>query len=742
MTRKARVPESRRAVEPTRRQLLAAAARVALAIPAASLASHFADRSASASPVPAPELGIALPDGRFYTETNGGAAGNLGYSVRGVMWHEYSRAGRESTWGPPVSRAYLDAIGRQCQAFQRGIFQLTVQDGRAVKVEWENVFDRLSALGKDPWLESVRQVPPSFDWASDTGLTWAEVVRAHLALLQRNAAIRRAYLADPLWLEKYGLPMATRDFAGVFVIRCQRAVFQQWKTDVPWASAGQVTIALGGDIAKEAGGLIPEVALPLEGLDSLPAPRTDPSLLVDRLARFRNRVGWAYTAVPGASRSAMASDFAAMKALGMNVIYIGHNNPGDANPNKTEPGLSFAVYYAIQNKTPARAGALAMLDAVTAALDAAEDVGIDVVLPIGYQIDMGPEWNHRHPQHLRRAADGSLYDPFRSGPTASPYSEQYRTDIEEYYRWVDATLVRSHPRVIALNLADEPTGGDYSAPAIAAFVARYGRDWASAPAALRGEFQSRVMAEYASWSAGLWQSINPSVRTMMTFQMYRDAPFFPDFEAVFAAVPPTFVFSVDTHIHDGPIDQPITRHDIGTLHGMVRSLAWLSNVYDRPLMLWSSANAWGLGGRATVRGGVAEALANIRIVCDTASEVGGKVGMLMAWGWNIRGQGVYRDEGALSYLDKEDLIRRVSAGLVNRRETLSDPSTSRPKLLLWVSRDALYERVGSQGISDVMYWPIEFSEIDITNRNLIYLRDGLALDRALASGARIEIAYR
>ncbi|MDO8689389.1 MAG: hypothetical protein Q7R39_05165 [Dehalococcoidia bacterium] len=45
-----------------------------------------------------------------------------------------------------------------------------------------------------------------------------------------------------------------------FVIRTQRAVFQQWKVDVPWASAGQVTIANGGDIAKETG-LFPQEAV-------------------------------------------------------------------------------------------------------------------------------------------------------------------------------------------------------------------------------------------------------------------------------------------------------------------------------------------------------------------------------------------------------------------------------------------------------------------------------------------------
>jgi hypothetical protein len=36
-------------------------------------------------------------------------------------------------------------------------------------------------------------------------------------------------------------------------------VLQQWKQDVPWAKAGQVTVALGGDIAKEVG-LVPASA--------------------------------------------------------------------------------------------------------------------------------------------------------------------------------------------------------------------------------------------------------------------------------------------------------------------------------------------------------------------------------------------------------------------------------------------------------------------------------------------------
>lgn len=46
----------------------------------------------------------------------------------------------------------------------------------------------------------------------------------------------------------------------MLVVRCQRAVFQQWKVDVPWAYAGEVTVANAGDIAKAAN-LIPANAM-------------------------------------------------------------------------------------------------------------------------------------------------------------------------------------------------------------------------------------------------------------------------------------------------------------------------------------------------------------------------------------------------------------------------------------------------------------------------------------------------
>src|SRR5258708_2264217 len=76
------------------------------------------------------------------------------------------------------------------------------------------------------------------------------------------------------------------------------------------------------------------------------------------------RVGWAYEAYPEASFQKMRADFALMRANGANAVWIGQNNPGQVDANKVEPGLSYAVYAALQDqKDPLYADARAMADA-------------------------------------------------------------------------------------------------------------------------------------------------------------------------------------------------------------------------------------------------------------------------------------------------------------------------------------------------------------------------------------------
>ena len=95
--------------------------------------------------------------------------------------------------------------------------------------------------------------------------------------------------------------------------------------------------------------------------------------------------------------------------------------------------------------------------------------------------------------------------------------------------------------IIALNLADEPIGGDYSAACalrVRASIRLRLASVATDPARrvpVPGDGRLRRLEREPV------ADLNPGVHTMMTFQMFRDAPFFPDFEAIFAAAPPTFV---------------------------------------------------------------------------------------------------------------------------------------------------------------------------------------------------------
>jgi len=91
-------------------------------------------------------------------------------------------------------------------------------------------------------------------------------VAKHIAVLDANPAIKAAYLADPAAPEHYGLPMGYADYGTLAVVRCQRAVFQQWKVATQFATTNQVLIANGGDNAKDAG------LVPASAAAPLPAP--------------------------------------------------------------------------------------------------------------------------------------------------------------------------------------------------------------------------------------------------------------------------------------------------------------------------------------------------------------------------------------------------------------------------------------------------------------------------------------
>ena len=195
---------------------------------------------------------------------------DAGFSVTNTdgipFWDTWQHLDLENVGYPISHRFYWK--GLITQAFQKMVFQW--QPGKGVF--FLNILDELHDAGLDEELRfrfyTPRQLDPSFDYTYPVDdqdwvgpEVWAEIVRRRLTLLDANPAIKEKYYSAPDPLLQYGLPTSrVKDHGNKLVIRTQRAVFQQWKQDVPWAKAGEVTIANGGDIAKELG-LFPEHAL-------------------------------------------------------------------------------------------------------------------------------------------------------------------------------------------------------------------------------------------------------------------------------------------------------------------------------------------------------------------------------------------------------------------------------------------------------------------------------------------------
>jgi hypothetical protein len=215
-----------------------------------------------------------IPGGRFFPQT---ANGQGGFSVvndnQARFWTEYQRLGGSQTVGFPISRRFV-YDGFVTQAFQKLVLQWRPEVGIAYPI---NVFDELSEAGHDETLLDTRQTPSPLVGFDQAGWTFAQIVANRQALLNANPSLRARYfsVSDPL--NVFGLPTSrVEDMGNHYAIRTQRAVFQQWKENVPWASAGQVTIANGGSIAQELAWLPDEALIP-ETLPGAPIPTISPT---------------------------------------------------------------------------------------------------------------------------------------------------------------------------------------------------------------------------------------------------------------------------------------------------------------------------------------------------------------------------------------------------------------------------------------------------------------------------------
>ena len=203
-----------------------------------------------------------IPNGHFYTQAGGSPELLAGFAISndgGIpFWREYQRLGGVRSLGYPISRRF-NWGSWTAQAVQRGVMVWYPDRGR---VELANVMDELSSAGFDDWLRDVKLIPAPFDPHEEDGMDFAAVQARRLAFLDRNPAVKQRFLAERNWMELYGLPVSFDEMEHVWVLRAQRVVFQQWKVDLPWARRGQITMAHGGDLAKEAGLIPAEVAGP------------------------------------------------------------------------------------------------------------------------------------------------------------------------------------------------------------------------------------------------------------------------------------------------------------------------------------------------------------------------------------------------------------------------------------------------------------------------------------------------
>lgn len=197
---------------------------------------------------------------QFYTETGDGKGGYAVSDEDGVSFGSTFQKMGLNKVGYPISQRY-ERDGFVTQAFQKSIMQWQAESGRVVLV---NIFDDLHNTGHDDRLLTTRQTPAQLPVGWDGDLSFDDVVKKRQALLDKRPALRAAYFAvsDPLTF--YGLPTSEIvDMDSHYAIRLQRTVLQEWKEEVPWAKVGEVTIANGGDIAKELGELPAKALLPL-----------------------------------------------------------------------------------------------------------------------------------------------------------------------------------------------------------------------------------------------------------------------------------------------------------------------------------------------------------------------------------------------------------------------------------------------------------------------------------------------
>lgn len=189
--------------------------------------------------------GVVLDNGCLFTITGSDTPDpDDGYAVTnadGVPFYDFVRAREVQSIGYPISQRWISGTFT-FQAFQKVILQWDPGRGR---VNYYNTLDVLA--NRYPEVE-LPNVPPHQVLETDANADFAGALRTHLALLDRNAAIKERFLSEPAWLSLYGLPIRYEERKvdgnpqGLQLLRTQRTVFEIWNVAAPGTTVGRVNL--------------------------------------------------------------------------------------------------------------------------------------------------------------------------------------------------------------------------------------------------------------------------------------------------------------------------------------------------------------------------------------------------------------------------------------------------------------------------------------------------------------------
>ena len=221
------------------------------------------------------EAGRPLENGCLFTITGSDTLEPLdGFAVTNAdnvpLW-EFVQGKDLQAIGYPISQRWTDGPFT-LQAFQKVILQWDPQRERM------NYYNTLDTLANRYSHVALPNVPGHDVLAADRGVDFAQVIRNHLALLEQNDKIKARFLAEPDWLNLYGLPIRYEERevngnpVGLQVLRTQRTVFEIWNVPAPGTTLGRVQLQNVPDKIKRLSDvIIPDAA-------KMPAATGDPTL--------------------------------------------------------------------------------------------------------------------------------------------------------------------------------------------------------------------------------------------------------------------------------------------------------------------------------------------------------------------------------------------------------------------------------------------------------------------------------